>query len=338
MPTTILPTPVPTESWALWDRVIEDRWEVGLRQSSWGMRLRRPGQDYTFGIMIRSAGLLLGGAVVERVRWGSRHAYYRISDGPALPTDEPRSVEVMRGILASVQRRRHRDQLAISHLRIEPRWPSLPPAVEAFRPRLARNPATTRPPDLLRLDLTASETALLARMGRPARAEAALARQLGLTAVEDLSDQGIADYLALRRPSGPTTGGRPLEEAQLIAIIEHFRMSRDGTLLFAEDGPNRLAGVVAIFLGGRLALVDAAAPHPARRSVARTFLHFELMRLGRTRHCTWYDVGPVADDPKAPERSLGGELVRPIPPFEVFLDPDVYEDFLRRKGVDLPPP
>jgi hypothetical protein len=331
-------TPVPSETWALWDELIQDRREVGLRQSSWGMRLRRPGRDYTFGIMIRSNGILLGGAVVERVRWGNRHAFYRITDGPALPSDELRSVEAMRGILTAVQRRRHRDHLAISHLRIEPRWPLLPPAVEAVRPRLARIPGATPPSEILRLDLTASETALLARMGTSARAESALARQLGLAAVEDLTEQGVKDYLALRRPSGPTNGGRHLDEDQIIGLVEHFRAHRDGTLLFAEDGPTRLAGLIAVFLGGRAALIDSAAPHPSQRSVARTFLHYELMRRARMRHCTWYDVGPVSEDPRAPERALGGELIRPVPPFEVLLDPEGYEEFLRRKGVDLPLP
>jgi hypothetical protein len=332
MSAATLTTPVPSDSWTLWDGMMADRREVGLWQSSWGMRLRRPDRDYTFGVMIRSSGMLLGGAVVERVRWGSRHGFYRISDGPVLPAEDRRAAEVMRGILASVQRRRHRDPLAITHLRIEPRWPVLPPAVEALRPRLAHLSGAVHPPDLVWVDLTASETALLVRMDPVARAHAAFARQLGLTAVEDLSEAGVADYLALRRRSGPTTGGRTLDEEQLVGLFDHIRGAHDGTLLFAQDGPNRLAGVVGVFLGGRLALVDGAAPDPTRRSMARTFLHFELMRLARARRCTWFDIGPVADDPGTPERALGGQVARPVAPFEVLLDPAGYEEYLRRRG------
>ena len=214
--------------------------------------------------------------------------------------------------------------MVISHLRLEPRWEQLPEYLKDLRP-IQVGPsrcATT-------IDLTVSETAILAQMAPATRSLIALARQLGLAIEEDATDHGIADLIRIAGRSGVrSTGIRAPDTERLLPLL---RTPGRGGIFFAADGSERLAGAAVVVFGGRATLIVACAVDAARQALAPTLLQFEMMRRMRGRHCATYDLGEFATRGTLFE-GLGGERRTLVPPLDLILDASTYAAFPRYQG------
>ena len=125
--------------WTAWDRFVEAVPECGIHAIVAVGAVPRAFRRRAFR---RHAE----GRRRDRRRRGGRQVdlragrcFYYVQEGPVLPADEATAAEVFDAVLESVERHRKAEDATISHLRIEPRWPSLPGFVRGFQPpRVAR--------------------------------------------------------------------------------------------------------------------------------------------------------------------------------------------------------
>jgi hypothetical protein len=318
--------PAVRDSWGAWDRFLVGHRDTGFRQSSWWAASHRAAGGDAFAVMAKRDGIIHGGGVVLRERWSPTAAYYRVGDGPVLPDDPGLAETVIRTLLTSVQRRRALEPFVISHLRLEPRWPELPTYLRDLRPVEVGRPRTAAT-----IDLTVSETEILAQMAPATRAQIALARQLGLTISEDSTDHGIADLVRLAGRSGVRSTG--LRSPDTVRLLPLLHLPGRGGIFFAEDAGTRLAGAAVLTFGARATLLVACAVDAARQSLAPALLQFEVMRRMRGRHCALYDLGEFATRGPLFE-GLGGERTERVPTLDLVLDAAAYAAVAGGPGTD----
>src|SRR5439155_23651932 len=123
-----------------------------------------------------------------------------------LPRDPLAAEEVFSVLLTEIEERRETEPHVVSHLRIEPRWLSLPGFVSGFRaiPPLADPYLEAR--DTRCIDLRPSEAAILAQMKPKGRYNIGLARRHGVSIIEDTSAQGLADFQYLYEETATRQG------------------------------------------------------------------------------------------------------------------------------------
>src|SRR5690349_7817141 len=110
-----------------WDEFLEtSRPDIGFAQSTWWtevMRLR--GWD-DFGVVLRDADEIVGGAIVRKKRFASGRCFYYLQHGPVLPPDPADAQAAFEAILMQIDERRRTESRTVSHLRIEPHWETRP--------------------------------------------------------------------------------------------------------------------------------------------------------------------------------------------------------------------
>ena len=124
--------------------------------------------------------------------------FYYVQEGPVLPADEETAAAVFDAVLESVERHRKADPATISHLRIEPRWPSLPGFVRGFQPPPMPDPYR-EPRETLCIDLRLGEDEILAQMKPKGRYNVRVARRHGVAVVRDNSYRGLVDFMRIQR-------------------------------------------------------------------------------------------------------------------------------------------
>ena len=308
------PARIAGDAWGAWDRFLAGHPDSGFHQSSWWAALHRRAGEEAFGVMVRRNGIVHGGAVVVRVPSGDGQAYYHVVDGPVVPLDPSLAEEVLWSLLSAVQRRRAREPVVISHLRLEPRWPELPDFLRQLGPLIV---GPTR--RVTTIDLGASETSILAQMSRSARASVALARQLGLRIAEDAGPGGIQDLHTLA--AGAAAMGTGAAAPDTLRLLPLLHSAGRGGIFFAEDGIRRVAVAAIVQFGARATLLMTAADSLIAEAPAPALLQFEIMRRTKARHCLEYDLGPHS----ARLRPFGGIAQARIGPIDIVFSPSAYE-------------
>src|SRR5262245_6257886 len=186
-----------TESgkWTAWEKFLESRSNTGFRQSSWYAAFRGAYHGWKhFGSVLRDGETVVGGAVVFARSFAPKKSYYYIPDGPVLLESDPddEQEQVFRTIMESIEEKRQNEQHVISHLCINPRWEHVPGFATGFQ---ESSHYYGSPRDTLCIDLNASESAILAQMKPKGRYNIGVARRYGVSVVEDVSPQGIQDFL-----------------------------------------------------------------------------------------------------------------------------------------------
>ena len=180
--------------WECWDKFLESRSNSGFRQSSWYASVNSYNGRKNFGTVLKDGETIVGGAVVFRRTFGPDKCYYYMPDGPVLLESDPISdqKQAFDAILEFIERERQDEQRVVSHLCLNPRWERVPGFVTGFR---ESKHYYGLPRDTQCIDLDSSEDDILAQMKPKGRYNVRVARRHGVSVLEDVSSQGIADFL-----------------------------------------------------------------------------------------------------------------------------------------------
>lgn len=323
--------------WQAWNDFVEAVGDdAGFMQTSWYADFRASVGYECFGIVVKDGDVIVGGAMVMKLSYSPDQCFYYISDGPVLTGDEATASETLQIILESIDKHRSCEALTVSHLRIEPRWRSVPEFARGFAP-LARLDPYTEPRATLWIDLRASEEMILAQMKPKGRYNIRVAQRHGVTVVEDTSERGLADFLRIYKRTARRHQIDAKEPAYFRTLLAILSDRRQGSIYFAEHEGRRLAAALVVYFGGRATYLFGGSLVIKRRVMAAYLLHFEIMRHAKERGCEWYDLWGVApqDQPDHPwrdisvfKRKFGGVEVGLVPTLDYVYDSAAYDRYL----------
>ncbi|HVS22703.1 MAG TPA: peptidoglycan bridge formation glycyltransferase FemA/FemB family protein [Gammaproteobacteria bacterium] len=332
-------SPPAEDRWGAWDAFLEATHDAAFLQSSWWADFRTVTGFEHFGAVLRSEGVVVGGALVLRRSYDRKRCFYYIPDGPVIPPDEEAASQIFAATLQSIDEHRKTDPQTVSHLRIEPRWAAAPGYVSGFR--TAPSDGYHEPRSSLWIDLRPSEQEILAQMKPKGRYNIRVAQRHGVTVVEDASEQGVADFIDLyeETASRQDFAAKPPDYfGDLVALLTSVRR---GSVLFAEHEGTRIAGAIVVTFGRRATYFFGGSLTTHRHLMAPYLLHFEIMRRCKATGHEWYDLWGVApkDDPNHKwqnitrfKRQFGGVDVDFIPALDYVYDRAAYDRYLAKKN------
>jgi peptidoglycan pentaglycine glycine transferase (the first glycine) len=335
-----------TESWNEWDRFLELDLQTGFMQTSWWADFRAEVGYEHFAVILRHNGVIIGGAVVMKYSYAPGQCFYYVPDGPVLPDDPDEGEQVYQTIMAEIDRHRKADGDNISHLRIEPQWQSQPGFVRGFRPLPVLGDRFMEPRNTLYVDLRPSEDQILAQMKPKGRYNIRLAQRHSVSVAEDLSEQGLTDFLDIYCETAERQGLTPKPADYFQSLLAIFSARENGSLFFAEYQSKRLAAALVLYFGPRAIYFFGGSRTEHREVMAPYLLHFEIMRSARSRGHLWYDFWGIAP-PDQPEhlwtdisvfkRKFGGVEVNLVPTLDYVYDPEAYRQYLQVEGKTSSP-
>lgn len=329
---TSVPASRETGRWEAWDGFLESHAATGFMQSSWWSDFRATTGWQSFGVVLKHEGAIVGGATVMKFDYTADECFYYIPEGPVLPPTESGAAQIFQAILGALEKRRATEVLAVSHLRIEPRWSHVPGFVHGFR----RANRSMEPRNTICVDLRPSEEAILAQMKPKGRYNIRVARRHGVSIVEDTSPRGLEDFLTIyeetiRRHALP--GKSPQYFGALMPLLS---TESRGSLFFAEYAGMRLATALVVYFGRRATYFFGGSLVDHRNVMAPYLLHFDIMRRARALGYEWYDFWGVAPEGEADhswsdisvfKRKFGGQELALAPTLDYVYDPAAYERY-----------
>jgi len=333
------PTPpvLAPDRWNTWDAFLETIPETGFMQTSWWVDFRDICGFDNFGITLKDGGDIVGGAIVLKYSWSNENSFYYIQDGPVLPDDPVAAEQVFQAILEEIEQHRQAEQSVVSHLRIEPRWTTLPDFVSGFRPirPLADPYLETR--DTRCVDLRPSESAILAQMKPKGRYNIGIARRHGVSVIEDMSERGVADFLRIYKRMTLRQGLKPKPPDYFRPLLSALAEQQRGSLFFAEYQGRRLAAALVVYFGPRATYFFGGSLAIHRNVMAPYLLHFEIMRKAKALGHEWYDLWGIAppNEPDHPwqritvfKAKFGGLEVNLVPTLDLVYDAAAYDGYV----------
>jgi peptidoglycan pentaglycine glycine transferase (the first glycine) len=324
------------DRWTEWDQFAAAHPHGGFMQSSSWIRCRAQDGYGHIAIMLRDADRgLVGGAVVGRWAYGDNQAFHYIQEGPLLP-DEPELAEaVMSAVLARLEQHRRDDTAVVSHLRIEPRragWPHF--AAAGFEPPW-RDDRFREPRHTRCVDLRATEGERLLAMKSKGRYNVGVARRHAVVVVEDNTDRGLDEFLAIRDHTARRQDLKRRSRRYFADMRSEFALGAH--FFFAERAGRRLACALVVRFGERATYLYGGSLDEQREVMAPYLLHHEIMNRMATADCTCYDLWGTAP-PGQPEhewagisafkRKLGGQDVAHVPTLDRIYDRAAYTRFV----------
>ncbi len=315
-----------------WDEFLASHHAAGFMQSSWWADVMLSRGYGHFGVVLRDGDSIVGGAQVLMRQVESGPTFYHVPEGPVLPRDDADAADAFEAVMEFIDQKRHKHSKLVSHLNIEPRWEKLPGFVTGFRQRSG----WFEPRNTYCIDLTASEDAMLARMRPKGRYNIKLARRHGVSIVEDVSPQGLQDFLTLyhamieRQELKKRLSATFFEE-----LLRKFNAIGCGSIFFAEYQGERIAAAVVIFFGNRATYYAGGSLATHREVMAPYLLHISVMLRAKELGCEWYDMYGIAPPSQADhmwagfsafKRKLGGVDVNFVPSMDYVYDQAAYEE------------
>jgi lipid II:glycine glycyltransferase (peptidoglycan interpeptide bridge formation enzyme) len=235
------------EKWKAWDEFLELKTDVGFRQSSWYISFRTSyyGGEH-FGIVLRDGKNIVGGAVILTRSFTPSKCYYYIPDGPVLleSDSDAEKEQVFRTIMEFIEGKRQNEQQLVSHLCIDPSWKHVPGFVREFQ---EASQYYGLPRDTQCIDLHSSESAILAQMKPKGRYNVGVAQRYGVSVVEDVSAQGIEDFLSIYQEMTVRKNLGEINPDYFRTLIPMLSASERGSIFFAEYQGTRLATALVVY-------------------------------------------------------------------------------------------
>lgn len=319
-----------------WDSFLENsRPDIGFAQSTWWAEVMRIRGWSDFGVVLRDADQIFGGAIVQKKRFASGRCFYYLQQGPVLPPDAAEAEAAFESILMYIDERRENDSRTVSHLRIEPHWETRPDFVRGCREAAS----WLEPRDTLCIDISQTEDDILTQMKPKGRYNIKVARRNGVSIVEDLSPTGLDDFLRIYGETFDRHGLRAHPREYFSGLLDRLVAMDCGTLLFAEYQGMRLATALIICFGDTASYKYGGSVQEHRNVMAPYLLHFQAMLDAKARGHHWYDfcgIARVDDDQNdwdgfsAFKRKFGGIERNYVPALDFIYDKDAYEDYRRQ--------
>ena len=312
-------------------------------QSSWWVEFRNYCGFENFGITLRDGGTIVGGAVVLKYLFSDDSCFYYIQDGPVLPEDPAAAEEVFGAIFETIEARRRSEPQVVSHLRIEPRWLHRPGFVSGFRAIRPLADPFLEARDTRCIDLRPTAEAILAQMKPKGRYNIGVARRHGVSVIEDTSEQGLKDFLAIYEETASRQGMEPKPPDYFERLVSLLSAAQRGALFFAEYQGRRLATALVVYFGRRATYFFGGSREMDRQVMCPYLLHFEIMRKAKALGHEWYDLWGIAppNEPEHPwqnfttfKAKFGGMEIRLMPTLDHVYDEAAYERYLAEQRDD----
>lgn len=316
-----------------WDEFVAVQPGAGFMQSSWWPNIQLDNGWGNYGVVIKDGETVVGGAQVLTKYFAPGKSYYYIPEGPVLPQDESDGAQVMQAVMDFIDRKRQSEDRAISHLCIEPRWQQQPNCVSGFRARRRWvEPRTT-----LYIDLRPDESAILAQMKPKGRYNINVARRHGVSIVEDVSPQGLEDFVRIYQTTIDRHGLDGNKADYYHMLIPRLVALSRGSVFFAEYQGSRIATVLVVYFGERATYFFGGSIAAHRHVMAPYMLHFEIMLRDKKLGCRWYDLYGIAPQSVGADhkwanisvfkRKLGGQDFSFVPSMDYVYDAVAYEAY-----------
>ena len=256
------------DRWRAWDEFLEARPDTGFMQTSWWADFRTDAGYDHFAAILKHQGAILGGALVMKFSPTPLSCFYYIPDGPLLPGDESEAEEVFQALLEAIEAQRKTETVTVSHLRIEPRWERLPPFLSGFRAVPALGDAYMEPRHTLCIDLRHSEAEILAHMKPKGRYNVRVAQKHGVSVVEDNSERGLVDFLAIYAETAARQKMDAKPPDYFEALLSTLSSAQKGSVFFAEYQGRRLAAAIVVYFARKATYLFGASLASQRQVMA----------------------------------------------------------------------
>jgi lipid II:glycine glycyltransferase (peptidoglycan interpeptide bridge formation enzyme) len=315
-----------------WDGFLESQSGTGFMQSSWWANFKVTSGWGHFGVVLRDGETIMGGAQVMTYVFAPGNCFYYIPEGPVLPEDESDSAQVFQRVFEFIEAKRKHEEHVVSHLRIEPRWEHLPSFVGGFR----QSRGWMEPRNTLYIDLNPSERAILAQMKPKGRYNISVARRHDVSIVEDVSPQGIEDFLSIYQETVTRHDLPGTDQEFFYTLIPRLSALEHGSVFFAEYQGVRVATALVVYFGLRATYFFGGSRAIHRDVMAPYLMHYEIMRKAKDLGCQWYDMYGIAPQTESNhpwssisvfKRKLGGKDFSFVPTMDYIYDPIAYETY-----------
>jgi peptidoglycan pentaglycine glycine transferase (the first glycine) len=320
---------------AAWNEFLELKTNTGFMQSSWWADFMTTQGWGHFGTALRDGETVVGGAVVWTYSFTPEKCFYYIPEGPVILESDSiaEQEQVFQEIMEFVEGKRKKEQQVVSHLRIEPRWRHLPIFVRGFQEAYDY---FHLPRDTLCIDLKPSESAILAQMKPKGRYNIGVARRHDVSIVEDVSPQGIEDFLRIYKKTYDRKDLEAIDPSYYHTLIPMLSALGRGSVFFAEYQGMRFATALVVYFGCTATYLYGGSLATHRNLMAPYLLQFEIMCKARARGCQWYDFFGIAPESESShawtnisvfKRKFGGQHLRLVPTLDYIYDPVAYQDW-----------
>ena len=318
--------------WKAWDEFIASKTNTGFMQSSWWTEFRAARGYERFGTVVKDGETIVGGAVVLKHSFTPETCYYYMDEGPVLLEDESSAEqeEVFRAIMKFIDAKRQNEKEVVSHLRINPRWEHVPSFLTGFQ---EVGHYCGMPRDTLCIDLSIHESTILSQMKPKGRYNIGVARRYGVSVIEDVSPQGIADFLDIYAETLARKDLGGFDPDYFRTLITMASSLGRGSLFFAEYEGARLATAFLVYFGRTATYLFGGSMDTHRNVMAPYLLQFEMMRKAKSLGCQFYDMFGVTPqsastsgwtDISTFKRKFGGQEINLVPTLDYIYDPIAY--------------
>ncbi len=163
-----------------------------------------------------------------------------------------------------------------------------------------------------------------------------VARRYGVSVVEDVSPQGIEDFLSIYRETVTRKNRRGHGPDYFYTLIPMLSDSEHGSIFFSEYQGTRLATALVVY-SGRTATYYYGGSRAIHRSVMAPYLlHFEIMRKAKILGYQTYDLFGVTPESEPSnswtdfsifKRKFGGQELHLVPTLEYIYDSSAYQEW-----------
>jgi peptidoglycan pentaglycine glycine transferase (the first glycine) len=157
-----------------------------------------------------------------------------------------------------------------------------------------------------------------------------------VSVVEDVSPQGIGDFVNIYKETFARKGLRGLNPNYFHTLVPMLAASERGSIFFAEYQGMRLATALVLYFGRTATYYHGGSRAIHRNVMAPYLLQFEIMRKAKALGCQSYDLFGVSlqgepsngwTDISIFKRKFGGRELRLVPTLEYIYDPAAYREW-----------
>jgi lipid II:glycine glycyltransferase (peptidoglycan interpeptide bridge formation enzyme) len=320
-----------------WDNFVQAHPHAHLLQTSRWAELKR-----AYGWRAQAAQVGAAGALVllRPLPLGFSLGY--VPRGPLADWNNPAGLEALLRELDQIARARR----AVC-LKLEPDLPDTPAAARQLAGLgLRPSPHTVQPSRTLVVDLSGSETEVLARMKPKTRYNIGLAPRKGVTARPAAGPADLEAFAALLAETGARDRFAVHAPDYYRRAYQLFQPAGQCELFLAEWQGQALAGVMAFALGRSAWYFYGASSTRERNRMAPYLAQWEAMRWARARGALTYDLWGVPDEDEPVleaefeqrhdglwgvyrfKRGFGGRLARTVGAWDRVYQPALYQAYL----------